>query len=59
MSKKNDVYAFGITLLDIIDSIRMFNPPSHIIPQQFSRGKMRERRKREMLARCNSCTLDK
>lgn len=27
MSKKNDVYAFGITLLETVGSIRMFKPP--------------------------------
>ncbi|KAJ1256943.1 hypothetical protein BS78_K260200, partial [Paspalum vaginatum] len=28
VSKKNDVYAFGITLLQTVGSIRMFKPPS-------------------------------
>jgi len=27
VSKKNDVYAFGITLLETVGSIRMFKPP--------------------------------
>jgi hypothetical protein len=28
VSKKKDVYAFGITLLEAVGSIRMFKPPS-------------------------------